>query len=112
MGEVLPMPAVGDVFTDVRGGGRTMRVSQHADKGVVVVSFWAGELCRSSFRLSVSDAARLAALFSGVPSPLPAEDPAAVPGGVPAALPGDVPPALPGGVPSVPAQRAADEDAA
>jgi hypothetical protein len=107
MGEVLPMPAVGDVFTDVRGGGRTMRVSQHADKGVVVVSFWAGELCRSSFRLSVADAARLAALFGGVPPSLPAEDPAAPPGGVPAAAA-----AAPGGVPAVPAQRAADEDAA
>lgn len=106
------MPAVGDVFTDVRGGGRTMRVSQHADKGVVVVSFWAGELCRSSFRLSVADAARLAALFGGVPSALPADDPSALPGGVPSAPPGGVPSASPGGAPSVPAQRAADEDAA
>jgi hypothetical protein len=103
MGEVLPMPAVGDVFTDVRGGGRTMRVSQHADQGVVVVSFWAGDLCRSSFRLSVSDAARLAALLGDLPAS-PADDPPAVPGGVPSALGG--------GIPSVPAGRAADEDAA
>ena len=94
------MPTVGDVFTDVRGGGRTMRVSQHADRGVVVVSFWAGELCRSSFRLSVADAARLAALIGSVPGASPA-------GGL-----GGVPSAPDGGVPSVPAQRAADEDAA
>jgi hypothetical protein len=106
MGEVLPMPAVGDVFTDVRGGGRTMRVSQHADRGVVVVSFWAGELCRSSFRLSVSDAARLAALLGTVPA-APAGDPSAA-GGDPSPAGGDAA----GGAPTVPAQRAAGADAA
>ena len=110
------MPAVGDVFTDVRGSGRTMRVSQHADKGVVVVSFWAGELCRSSFRLSVADAARLAALLSGVPAGGPAAPDGGgaseLPGAGPAARDAGGPAALPGGVPSVPAQRAADEDAA
>jgi len=111
------MPTVGDVFTDVRGGGRTMRVSQHADRGVVVVSFWAGELCRSSFRLTVSDAARLAALLGAVPgSPASAsaDEPSGGPsaaGGGPAAA-GGGPAALAGGAPAVPAQRAAGEDAA
>jgi hypothetical protein len=123
MGEVLPMPTVGDVFTDVRGGGRTMRVSQHADRGVVVVSFWAGELCRSSFRLSIADAARLAALIGEVPGPpgsLPSGSASApsdaAPGGLGSApsdaAPGGLPSAPDGGAPSVPAQRAADEDAA
>jgi hypothetical protein len=36
MGELLPMPKVGDLFRDVRGDDRTMRVSCHDDRGVVV----------------------------------------------------------------------------
>jgi hypothetical protein len=77
MGEVWPLPSVGDIFTDVRGDGRTMRVSQHADRGVVVVSLWAGSHCRGSFRLSVDDAARLADLLQAVPTAVPAPRPAA-----------------------------------
>jgi hypothetical protein len=75
MGEVRPMPAVGDVFTDVRAGGRTMRVSHHPDQGVVVVSLWAGGLCRGSFRLAADDAGRLAELLGGLP-PAPTSPPA------------------------------------
>ena len=59
MGEVLPLPTVGEIFTDVRDGGRTMRVSVHADRDTVVVSLWAGGLCRGSFRLAADDAGRL-----------------------------------------------------
>ena len=59
MGEILPLPTVGEIFADVRGDGRTMRVSFHADRDVVVVSLWAGTMCRGSFRLSTADAARL-----------------------------------------------------
>lgn len=69
------MPAVGDVFTDVRGGGRTMRVSHHPDQGVVVVSLWAGGLCRGSFRLATDDAGRLAELLRDLP-PAPTSPPA------------------------------------
>lgn len=69
MGEVLPMPAVGDVFRDVRGDDRTMRVSYHQDREVVVVSLWAGAACRGSFRLAADDAGRLVALLSGIVSP-------------------------------------------
>lgn len=74
MGEVLPMPTVGDVFLDVRGDDRTMRVSYHQDRGVVVVSLWAGAACRGSFRLAADDAGRLAAFLSGVVSPAAATD--------------------------------------
>jgi hypothetical protein len=83
MGEVLPMPAVGDVFTDVRGDDRTMRVSFHQDRGVVVVSLWAGTVCRGSFRLATDDVARLVEVLSviatpgGTGSPDPAETAAA-----------------------------------
>jgi hypothetical protein len=66
MGEVLPMPAVGDVFADVRGDDRTMRVSYHQDRGVVVVSLWAGVVCRGSFRLAAGEVGRLAAVLSEV----------------------------------------------
>jgi hypothetical protein len=66
MGEVLPLPSPGDVFTDVRCGGRTMRVSYHADRGVVVVSLWAGALCRASFRLGGEEVDRIAAALAGM----------------------------------------------
>ena len=61
MGEVLPIPSLGDVFADVRGEDRTLRVSFHADRGVVVISLWAGPVCRGSFRLAASDIERLQA---------------------------------------------------
>ncbi|MEU7909183.1 hypothetical protein [Actinoplanes sp. NPDC049118] len=69
MGEVLPMPTVGDIFDDVRGDDRTMRVSYHQDRGVVVVSLWAGTVCRGSFRLATDDVGRLAAFLSGIATP-------------------------------------------
>jgi hypothetical protein len=79
MGEVLPMPAVGDVFADVRGDDRTMRVSYHQDRGVVVVSLWAGVLCRGSFRLAAGDVGRLVELLSGIAVPHDGEVTQAVP---------------------------------
>jgi hypothetical protein len=70
MAEVLPFPNPGDVFTDVRGEDRTLRISHHTDAGVVVVSLWAGALCRGSFRLAVGDLERLIAVLErGRPEP-------------------------------------------
>ena len=69
MGEVLPMPNPGDVFVDVRGEDRTMRVSYHLDRGVVVVSLWAGGTCRGSFRLAAQDVDRLVAVLRGREAP-------------------------------------------
>jgi hypothetical protein len=66
MGEVLPMPGVGDLFTDVRGGDRTMRVSYHEDRGVLVVSLWLGPVCRGSFRMAAGDVHRLVAALSEI----------------------------------------------
>jgi hypothetical protein len=68
MGEVLPMPNVGDIFHDLRGDDRTMRVSYHQDRGVVVVSLWAATVCRGSFRLAGDDVGRLGAFLSGIVS--------------------------------------------
>jgi hypothetical protein len=59
MAEVFPLPRVGDLFTDVRGEDRTLRVSCHPEQGLVVVSIWAGRVCRASFRLPAADARRL-----------------------------------------------------
>jgi hypothetical protein len=53
------MPSLGDVFTDVRGDGRTMRISFHGDRGAMVVSLWVGTHCRGSFRMATEDLDRL-----------------------------------------------------
>ncbi|WP_281897385.1 hypothetical protein [Micromonospora humidisoli] len=70
MGEVLPMPSFGDLFTDVRGDERTMRVSYHPERGAVVLSLWSGTTCRGSFRMAVDDVSRLRAVLAEVESSL------------------------------------------
>jgi hypothetical protein len=55
MGQVLALPARGEVFTDPRGDGRTLRVSWHESDAVVVLSLWHGNRCTSSFRVSAED---------------------------------------------------------
>ncbi|GAA4965682.1 hypothetical protein [Actinoplanes utahensis] len=82
MGEVYPMPTVGDVFSDVRGGGRTMRVSYHENRQVVVISLWADALCRGSFQLPADEVGRLADLLSRIEPPagaVPQPEPAGLP---------------------------------
>ncbi|MEV0157127.1 hypothetical protein AB0H57_25840 [Micromonospora sp. NPDC050686] len=66
MGEVLPIPDFGDLFTDLRGEDRTMRVSYHPERGAVVLSLWTLGSCRASFRLAVDDLPRLRALLAGI----------------------------------------------
>jgi hypothetical protein len=58
------MPSVGDVFADVRDEGRTLRVSYHEDRGVVVLSLWSGAICRGSFRMNTADVGRLLAVLA------------------------------------------------
>ena len=58
MGEIFPVPRIGDVFGDVRDGDRTMRISSHGDRGLVV-SLWVGAHCRASFRMAAGDLDRL-----------------------------------------------------
>jgi hypothetical protein len=70
MGQVFPMPTVGDLFTDMRGDDRRMRVSYHEDRGVVVVSLWADTVCRGTFQLAAGDVARLVAVLSQVGAPV------------------------------------------
>ncbi|QDY08678.1 hypothetical protein FJK98_17280 [Micromonospora sp. HM134] len=70
MGEVLPMPSFGDLFTDVRGDERTMRVSYHPERGAVVLSLWSGTTCRGSFRMAVDDVSRLRTVLAEVEASL------------------------------------------
>jgi len=55
MGEVRPIPRLGGVVRDVRGGGRALRVSWHAEDGVVVLSLWDGARCTGTVRLAAAD---------------------------------------------------------
>jgi hypothetical protein len=81
MGEVFPMPAVGDLFTDMRGDDRRMRVSYHEARGAVVVSLWADTVCRGTFQLAADEVPRLLALLSQIElsavKPVPDDDDAA-----------------------------------
>ncbi|MDZ5443516.1 hypothetical protein U2F26_12325 [Micromonospora sp. 4G57] len=69
------MPSFGDLFTDLRGDDRTMRVSYHPDRGAVVVSLWSGTLCRGSFRMPVDDVRKLTALLTEIETSVAAAAP-------------------------------------
>ncbi|SCG37293.1 hypothetical protein [Micromonospora humi] len=66
MGEVRPLPEFGDLFGDLRGEDRTLRVSYHPDRGAVVLSLWTGPRCRGSFRLAATDLDRFLDLLTVV----------------------------------------------
>lgn len=70
MGEVRPLPALGGVFSDARGHGRTLRVSWHTDEGLVVLSLWDAGRCTGSVRLGPGDVPELIhALALGLAAP-------------------------------------------
>jgi hypothetical protein len=78
MGELVALPKTGDVFKDMRGDDRTMRVTCHPRQGTVVVSLWVDKICRASFQLAEPDLPRLrealqAMRFEPAP-PTPADD--------------------------------------
>jgi hypothetical protein len=66
MGELVALPKTGDVFEDVRGGDRTMRVTCHPQRGTVVVSLWVDKICRASFQLAEADLPRLRETLAGM----------------------------------------------
>ncbi|HEY6747043.1 MAG TPA: hypothetical protein VI357_15150 [Mycobacteriales bacterium] len=56
MGEVLPLPRLGGVVRDVRGGGRALRVSWHGDgDSLVVLSLWDGGRCTGTVQVAAAD---------------------------------------------------------
>ena len=64
---MVPLPRRGDVFLDARGEGRSLRLSWHQERDVVVLSLWRNAYCAGSFRLPVADVpAFIAALVQGL----------------------------------------------
>src|SRR5215831_4111618 len=57
--DAAPLPRLGEVFFDVRGESRTMRLSWYADTGVAVFSIWQGGTCTGTFRLPIADRPRM-----------------------------------------------------
>jgi hypothetical protein len=87
--EEVPPQSPREVFTDIRGGDRTMRVSYHSDREVVVVSLWLDGLCRASFRMAAGDVERFTSALQAIrpaavepdpatPSPAPDDPPEGV----------------------------------
>ena len=71
--DAAPLPRLGEVFFDVRGSSRSMRLSWYADTGIAVFSIWQGGTCTGTFRLPMDDLPRLMdSLRRGMPA-----DPAA-----------------------------------
>ena len=71
MGEVRPIPTLGGVVRDVRGGGRALRVSWHREDGLVVLSLWDGARCTGTVRVAAADVPTLVeALQIGLRPPL------------------------------------------
>jgi hypothetical protein len=57
--DAAPLPRLGEVFFDVRGSSRSMRLSWYADTGVAVFSIWQGGMCTGTFRLPIGDLPRM-----------------------------------------------------
>ena len=55
MGAVRPIPRLGGVLADARGGGRTLRVSWHHEDDLVVLSLWDGARCTGTVRLAAAN---------------------------------------------------------
>ena len=53
------LPRLGEIFFDVRGNSRSMRVSWYSDTGIAVFSIWQGGTCTGTFRLPTEDLTRL-----------------------------------------------------
>jgi len=57
--DAAPLPRRGEVYFDVRGESRSMRLSWYADTGVAVFSIWQGGTCTGTFRLPIADLPRM-----------------------------------------------------
>jgi hypothetical protein len=72
--DAAPLPRLGEVFFDVRGSSRSMRLSWYADTGVAVFSIWQGGMCTGTFRLPIGDLPRMVEILQRGPhgqEPLP-----------------------------------------
>jgi len=66
--DAAPLPRLGEVFFDVRGNSRSMRLSWYADTGVAVFSIWQGGMCTGTFRLPIADLPRMIETLQRGPS--------------------------------------------
>jgi hypothetical protein len=85
--DAAPLPRLGEVFFDVRGNSRSMRLSWYADTGVAVFSIWQGGTCTGTFRLPMDDLDRMIESLSRGPQGQRAGRPEA-PGGAGRDVPG------------------------
>ena len=60
---VRPLPELGSIYLDARGGDRALRVSWHHDSGLVVLSLCRENVCAGTFRLAVDDVPALIELL-------------------------------------------------
>ena len=74
--DAAPLPRLGEVFFDVRGSSRSMRLSWYSDTGVAVFSIWQGGTCTGTFRLPIDDLPRMVEALQRGPrgAALPAGD--------------------------------------
>lgn len=72
--DAVPLPREGEVFFDVRGEARSMRLSWYANSKVAVFSIWQGNRCTGTFRLPFADLARMVQTLQSGP-PVPAHQP-------------------------------------
>jgi hypothetical protein len=67
--DAVPLPREGEVFFDVRGEARSMRLSWYADSRVAVFSIWQGNRCTGTFRLPFGELARMVHILQAGPRP-------------------------------------------
>jgi hypothetical protein len=82
--DAAPLPRLGEVFFDVRGDSRSMRLSWYADTGVAVLSIWQGGMCTGTFRLAIADLPRMVETLQRGPGGQRPERGAGLPGQAPA----------------------------
>ena len=94
--DAAPLPRLGEVFFDVRGSSRSMRLSWYADTGVAVLSIWQGGMCTGTFRLAIDDLPRMVETLQRGPDGQRARPPAPARPGL-----GEVPADATAGAPAV-----------
>jgi hypothetical protein len=96
--DAAPLPRLGEVFFDVRGSSRSMRLSWYSDTGVAVFSIWQGGTCTGTFRLPIDDLPRMVEALQRGPraaTPPAADARDAGGGNLRRSLPGGTDPAMP-----------------
>jgi hypothetical protein len=96
--DAAPLPRLGEVFFDVRGDSRTMRVSWYSGTGIAVFSIWQGDTCTGTFRLPIPELPRMVeALAKGPPGAVPGGYRDGPDVGYPGPAPGEYGDSAPGG---------------